>query len=56
MRNIDTSFGSVNVKAVLHEGKEHLHVEFEECKRIAQQHKLPLREVYAKLEREIQQQ
>jgi hypothetical protein len=56
MRTIDTSFGSVNVKAVLHEGKEHLHVEFEECKRIAQQHKLPLREVYAKLEREIQQQ
>ncbi len=56
IRTISTSFGPVNVKAVLHEGKEHLHVEFEECKRIAQEYKLPLRDVYAKLEREINQQ
>ena len=56
MRTIGTSLGPVNVKAVLHEGKEYLHLEFEECKRIAREHKLSLREVYAKLEREINQQ
>jgi pyridinium-3,5-bisthiocarboxylic acid mononucleotide nickel chelatase len=56
IRTRGTSLGPVNVKAVLHEGKEYLHLEFEECKRIAQEHKLPLREVYAKLEREIQRQ
>ncbi len=56
IRTVGTSLGPINVKAVLHEGKEYLHLEFEECKRIAQEHKLPLRKVYAKLEREINQQ
>jgi uncharacterized protein (TIGR00299 family) protein len=52
-RTVRTSFGTVNAKAVVWEGKEYLRAEFEECKRIAQERNLPLREVYAALEKEI---
>ncbi len=52
-REVQTSVGAVRVKSVVHEGKEILIPEFEECKRVAQQRNLPLKEVYRLLEREL---
>ncbi len=48
-----TSLGEVRVKAILINGKEQLRPEFEECKRLAQQHQLPLIEVYKILQHEL---
>jgi uncharacterized protein (TIGR00299 family) protein len=50
----DTSFGRVRVKT-FRSGGELLRMapEFEECRRIAEEKKLPLREVYAIIEREV---
>jgi hypothetical protein len=52
-RNIQTSLGTARVKVVVHEGQERLIPEFEECKRIAKEKNLPLKDVYRVLEREI---
>ncbi len=52
-KQVKTSFGVLSVKTVIIEGKEHLRVEFEECKRIAAEKKLPLSEVYRILEKEL---
>lgn len=52
-REINTPLGSVNLKAVIRDGKEQLLPEFEECKRIAIEKNLPLVEVYRILEKFI---
>ncbi len=52
-KQIQTSFGLVNVKIVEIEGKEQTRVEFEECRRIAIEKNLPIAEVYQKLEHEL---
>jgi hypothetical protein len=52
-RTIQTSLGTVNVKAVTVDGKEQLRPEFEECKRLAIEKNLPLKDVYSILEREM---
>jgi uncharacterized protein (TIGR00299 family) protein len=52
-KQMNTSFGIVSVKAITVEGKEQLRVEFEECKRIASEKNIPLKEVYQILEREL---
>lgn len=53
VREVPTSFGTLRVKSVLNDGKETLVPEFEECKRIAKEEKLPLLEVYRRLESEL---
>jgi uncharacterized protein (DUF111 family) len=52
-KETQTSFGIVRVKAVMNDGKEVLIPEFEECKRIAIEKGLPLRDVYRTLESEL---
>jgi pyridinium-3,5-bisthiocarboxylic acid mononucleotide nickel chelatase len=52
-KQVQTSFGIVSVKVIILEGKEQLRVEFEECKRIAMEKKLPLATVYRTLEKEL---
>lgn len=54
-KEVKTSLGVVRVKSVLKEGKEVLIPEFEECKRIATNRSMPLRDVYILLERELSQ-
>ncbi len=53
IKETQTSFGTVRVKAVVNDGKEVLIPEFEECKRIAIEKGLPLRDVYRTLESEL---
>jgi len=53
VKETQTSFGNVRVKAVVNDGKEVLIPEFEECKRIAIEKGLPLRDVYRTLESEL---
>jgi pyridinium-3,5-bisthiocarboxylic acid mononucleotide nickel chelatase len=52
-KQVQTSLGTVSAKSITVDGKEHLRTEFEECKRIAAEKNLPLREVYRILEKEI---
>ncbi len=52
-KEIETSLGRVKVKAVVFDGVERLVPEFEECRRIAAEKKLPLQEVYRILEVEL---
>lgn len=52
-RKIMTQFGVVGVKVIKRDGKEYLIPEFEECKRIAQEQKISMNEVYLKLGVEI---
>ena len=52
-KQVSTSLGLVHVKVVLNDGREILVPEFEECKRIAQEKKLALIDVYKLLEKEI---
>jgi uncharacterized protein (TIGR00299 family) protein len=52
-KQVKTSLGIVNAKAIVVEGRERLRVEFEECKRIAVERGIPLIEVYKLLEREL---
>ena len=52
-RYVQTSLGVVKAKVVVNEGKERLVPEFEECKRIAQEKNLPLKDVYKIIEREL---
>jgi uncharacterized protein (TIGR00299 family) protein len=52
-KQVQTSFGIVSVKVIVLEGQEQLRAEFEECKRIATENKLPLAAVYRRLEKEL---
>jgi uncharacterized protein (DUF111 family) len=52
-REVETSLGKVKVKAIIHDGKERLAPEFEECKRLAIEHGIPLIEVYKIIEGEL---
>jgi uncharacterized protein (TIGR00299 family) protein len=51
--DVTTSFGLVRAKAVLRDGKEVVTAEYEECRRIAAEWKLPLLEVMKRLEAEL---
>jgi uncharacterized protein (TIGR00299 family) protein len=50
-REIQTTLGAVKVKAIILDGTERLVPEYEECKRLAEAHKLPLVEVYKMVEK-----
>jgi uncharacterized protein (DUF111 family) len=52
-KQVMTSLGTISVKSVLHDGRERLVPEFEECRRIATERNMPLIEVYRILEREL---
>jgi uncharacterized protein (TIGR00299 family) protein len=52
-RSFQSSFGVVAVKTITYDGVTRLAPEFEECRRIAEAHRLPLVEVYRRLEREL---
>jgi uncharacterized protein (TIGR00299 family) protein len=52
-KEVTTSLGTFNVKSVLHDGRERLIPEYEECRRIAGEKNLPLLEVYRIIEREL---
>lgn len=54
-KRLDTSLGPVVAKAVVVDGQEIFVPEFEECKRLAKEKNLPLREVYRILESEFRQ-
>ncbi|MEO8167354.1 MAG: LarC family nickel insertion protein, partial [bacterium] len=50
---VPTSFGAVKAKSILRNGKEVLLPEFEESKRIAEEHHLSILQVMQQLEREL---
>jgi uncharacterized protein (DUF111 family) len=52
-RTVLTSLGEVTVKVIVTGGGERLVPEFEECRRLAGKHKLPLVQIYHTLEREL---
>jgi pyridinium-3,5-bisthiocarboxylic acid mononucleotide nickel chelatase len=52
-KQVQTSLGTVSVKAVTTEGIERLIPEFEECRRLATQKNIPLVEVYRILEHDL---
>ncbi len=52
-RNVQTRFGKVRVKVIRIGGHDRMVAEFEECKRIANETKLPLVEIYRLLEGEF---
>lgn len=51
-REVQTTLGAVKVKAIILNAKERLVPEYEECRRLAEAHKIPILEVYKILERE----
>ena len=53
-RSVMTSFGEMKVKVITSDGTERLAPEFEECKRIALEKKIPLLDVYKQVESELQ--
>jgi uncharacterized protein (TIGR00299 family) protein len=52
-RRVKTSLGEVMVKVIATGGVERLVPEFEECRRLAEGHKLPLAQIYRTIEGEI---
>ncbi len=50
LREINTEFGRIKVKAVTYDGRTRLAPEYEECKRIAVERNIPLLDVYKRLE------
>jgi len=52
-KQIQTSLGKIFVKAIVIDGQERLRPEFEECKRVANEKKLPLIDVYKIIESEL---
>ncbi len=52
-RRVQTSLGTVVAKSVTVDGKERLIPEFEECKRLAVEKSLPLKDVFSILDREL---
>ena len=47
---VETEWGIVKAKWVKTAGKKRIIPEFEECKRVADEHNIPLLEVYHKIE------
>ena len=54
VKEVTTSFGTVKVKVIVRDGKETLAPEFEECKRLALEKKIPLKDVYGILQKELE--
>jgi uncharacterized protein (TIGR00299 family) protein len=54
VRTVTTSFGTTKVKAVVYDGAERLLPEHDECRRIALERNMPLKDVYRQLDRELQ--
>jgi uncharacterized protein (TIGR00299 family) protein len=52
-KEVQTSLGTIKAKAVVFDGVERLVPEYEECRRIATERNIPLREVYRIIESEI---
>ena len=52
-RQVETEFGPVTAKVIGKGGNERLVPEFEECRRIAAERAMPLREVYTRIEHAI---
>lgn len=52
-KTIMSKFGAMKVKVIIADGKERMAPEFEECKRVALENKLPLIEVYRIVEAEL---
>lgn len=52
-RNIETKFGTVRYKAIMMNGDERLVPEYEECRRLAMEHHIPLMKIYRILEQEV---
>jgi uncharacterized protein (DUF111 family) len=52
-RIVRTSLGDVTVKVIISNGFERLVPEFEECRRLAEEGKIPLVQIYRILEREL---
>jgi pyridinium-3,5-bisthiocarboxylic acid mononucleotide nickel chelatase len=50
-RVVETEYGRVRVKVVRGISGERYHAEYEECRRIAEEYKIPLKEVYRGLDR-----
>jgi uncharacterized protein (TIGR00299 family) protein len=50
VREVQTTFGKVKVKAIVLDGKERLVPEYEECRRLAEEKRMPLVEIYRILE------
>lgn len=53
LRKVQTRFGLMKVKVILHDGRERLVPEYEECRRVAQETGIPLQDVYRALEGEF---
>jgi len=51
--DVSTSFGTVRAKVVLRNGRELWTAEFEECRRIADERRLPVAEIMRQLEHEL---
>ncbi|MGB2868160.1 MAG: nickel pincer cofactor biosynthesis protein LarC [Bacteroidota bacterium] len=54
VKEINSSLGLVKVKVIIRDGKETLAPEFEECKRLAEEKNLPLKDVYGILQKELE--
>ncbi len=54
IRTVTTSFGATKVKAVVYDSAERLLPEHDECRRIALERNMPLKDVYRQLDRELQ--
>ena len=50
---VQTSLGTIRAKAVMRDGKESIVPEFDECKRIAEEKRIPVLDVIHMLEQEI---
>jgi uncharacterized protein (TIGR00299 family) protein len=54
LKEIDSQFGKIKVKVVVADGKKKLLPEFEECKRIALEKNIPLKEVFFQIQKELE--
>lgn len=54
IKEVSTSLGIVKVKVIMRDGKETRAPEFEECKRLAWEKNIPLKDVYGILQRELE--
>jgi hypothetical protein len=54
MRQFETRYGKVSAKLISLDGRLKISLEYDDCKRIAKKHNLPLHEVYQWCLREIE--